>query len=153
MLDEVTPALFLVSFSQLPAAKKHQQRGSCDVIKVLLISWWLYCIWYNLVWISLYLEAHYFEQLRNTVFSVHNLHIMLIIYLHRNFLGKGGLISEKNSIFQKMCQTTILSIFSLKNSLKIQIPRFLRSVLKSLVSQNSTGKQPITYFFSPWFFS
>ena len=37
-LNDVTAALFLVSFSQLPAAKKHRKRGSCDVIKVLLIS-------------------------------------------------------------------------------------------------------------------
>ena len=41
-LHDVTAAPFLVSFSQLPAAKKHRKRSSCDVIKVLLISWWLY---------------------------------------------------------------------------------------------------------------
>ena len=71
--------------------------------------------------------------------------------MHRNFLGKGGLISESFFHLPKNCQTTILSIFSLKNSLKIQISRFLKSVLKSLVSQNSSGKQPTTYFFPPWF--
>ena len=37
-LNDVTAAPFLVSFSQLPAAKKHPKRGSCGVIKVLLIS-------------------------------------------------------------------------------------------------------------------
>ena len=37
-LNDVTAAPFSVSFSQLAAAKKHQKRGSCDVIKVLLIS-------------------------------------------------------------------------------------------------------------------
>ena len=37
-LNDVTAALFSVSFSQLPAAKKHKKRGSCDVIKVLFIS-------------------------------------------------------------------------------------------------------------------
>ena len=36
-LNDVTAAPFSVSFSQLPAAKKHRKRGSCDVIKVLLI--------------------------------------------------------------------------------------------------------------------
>ena len=36
-------APFLVSFSQLPAAKKpHRKWDSCDVIKVLLITWRLY---------------------------------------------------------------------------------------------------------------
>ena len=39
--NDVTAALFSVSFSQLLAAKKHQKWGSCDVIKVFLISWWL----------------------------------------------------------------------------------------------------------------
>ena len=33
--NDITAALFLVSLSQLPAAKK---QGSCDVIKALLIS-------------------------------------------------------------------------------------------------------------------
>ena len=37
-LNDVTAALFLVSFSQLPVAKKHQKRGSCEAIKVPLIS-------------------------------------------------------------------------------------------------------------------
>jgi hypothetical protein len=37
-LNDVTAAPLSVSFSQLAAAKKHQKRGSCDVIKVLLIS-------------------------------------------------------------------------------------------------------------------
>ena len=37
-LNEVTVAPFLVSFSQLPVAKKHQKRGSCEAIKVPLIS-------------------------------------------------------------------------------------------------------------------
>ena len=32
----MTAAQFSVSFSQLPAAKKHRKRGSCDVIEVLL---------------------------------------------------------------------------------------------------------------------
>ena len=41
-LNDITAAPFSVSFSQLQAAKKHQKRGSCDVIKVLLISWQLY---------------------------------------------------------------------------------------------------------------
>ena len=36
-LNYVTAARFSVSFSQLPAAKKHQKAGSCEVIKVLLI--------------------------------------------------------------------------------------------------------------------
>ena len=37
-LNDVTAALFSVSFSQLPAAKqKHRKRGRCDVIKVVLI--------------------------------------------------------------------------------------------------------------------
>ena len=36
-LNDITAATFLVSFSQLPAAKKHQKAGSCEVIKVLLI--------------------------------------------------------------------------------------------------------------------
>ena len=36
-LNDVTAASFSVSFTQLPTAKKHQKRGSCDVIKVLLI--------------------------------------------------------------------------------------------------------------------
>ena len=36
--NDVSAVPFLVSFSQLPAAKKkHQRGGSCDVIKVLLI--------------------------------------------------------------------------------------------------------------------
>ena len=36
--NDVIAAPFSVPFSQLPAAKKtHQKRGSCDVIKVLLI--------------------------------------------------------------------------------------------------------------------
>ena len=34
---DVTAALFLVSFSQLPAAKNHQKQDNCDVSKVLLI--------------------------------------------------------------------------------------------------------------------
>ena len=33
VLNDVTAALFSVSFSQLPAAKKHRKRCSCDVIK------------------------------------------------------------------------------------------------------------------------
>ena len=37
-LNDVTAAPFLVSFSQLPAAKKHRKLGSCDIIRVLLIS-------------------------------------------------------------------------------------------------------------------
>jgi hypothetical protein len=38
-LNDVTAAPFLMSFSKLPAAKKkHQKRGTCNVIKVLLIS-------------------------------------------------------------------------------------------------------------------
>ena len=36
-LNYVTAAQFSVSSSQLPAAKKHQKPGSCEVIKVLLI--------------------------------------------------------------------------------------------------------------------
>ena len=36
--------------SQLPAAKKHWKRGSCDFIKVLLISWWL---WYTMLPLNL----------------------------------------------------------------------------------------------------
>ena len=36
-LNYVTAARFSVSFSQLPAAKKHQKAGSCEVIKVPLI--------------------------------------------------------------------------------------------------------------------
>ena len=37
-LNDVAAAPVLVSFSQLPAVKKHtKKRGSCDVIKVLLI--------------------------------------------------------------------------------------------------------------------
>ena len=36
-LNDVTAARFPVSFSQLPAAEKHQKPGSCDIIKVLLI--------------------------------------------------------------------------------------------------------------------
>ena len=35
-LNDVTAAPFSVSFSQLPAAKKHQNRGSCDVIRPFL---------------------------------------------------------------------------------------------------------------------
>ena len=30
-LNDVTAALFLMSFSQLPTAKKHRKQGSCDV--------------------------------------------------------------------------------------------------------------------------
>jgi hypothetical protein len=30
--NDVTVAQFSVSFSQMPAAKKHQKPGSCDVI-------------------------------------------------------------------------------------------------------------------------
>ena len=37
-LNEVSAALFSVSFSQRPAAKKHQKWGISDIIKVLLIS-------------------------------------------------------------------------------------------------------------------
>jgi hypothetical protein len=37
-LNDVTAAPFSVFLSQLPTAKKHRKRGSCDVIKVLLIS-------------------------------------------------------------------------------------------------------------------
>jgi hypothetical protein len=37
-LNDVTAAPFSVSFYQLPAAKKKKKRGSCDAIKVLLIS-------------------------------------------------------------------------------------------------------------------
>ena len=36
-LNDVTAAPFSMSFSQLPAAKKHPKLGSCDVIKILLI--------------------------------------------------------------------------------------------------------------------
>ena len=44
-LNDITAALFSVSFSQLQAAKKqHRKRGSYDVIKVLCISWQLYQI-------------------------------------------------------------------------------------------------------------
>ena len=45
-LNDVTAARFSVSFSQLPAAKKHPKLGSCDVIKVLLISWRLYQVFW-----------------------------------------------------------------------------------------------------------
>ena len=40
-LNDITAALFSVSFSQLPVANKYRKRGSCDVIKVFLILWWL----------------------------------------------------------------------------------------------------------------
>ena len=45
-LNDVTAAPFSESFFQLPTAKQHQKRGSCDVIKVLLFSWRLYLILY-----------------------------------------------------------------------------------------------------------
>ena len=39
-LNDVTAALYLIYFSQLPAAKKqHPKEGSCETIKVLIISW------------------------------------------------------------------------------------------------------------------
>ena len=38
-LNDVTAALFSVSFPQLATATKHWKWGSCDIIRVLLISW------------------------------------------------------------------------------------------------------------------
>jgi hypothetical protein len=36
-LIDSTAAPFSMSFSQLPAAKKHQKQSSCDIIRVLLL--------------------------------------------------------------------------------------------------------------------
>ena len=55
-LNDVTASPIWVSFSQLPAAKNHQKQGSCDVIKVLLISWRLWINSYFLIYKFLFLD-------------------------------------------------------------------------------------------------